>query len=107
MTEVRTEPEFAEVWNGSKVLAIIFDPSAEAAATKADQVAGNGAHRLAVWIRDAQLADAKRDEKSCGDAFTTCFYCLQRHHVTGLSADEAQRTAKIDAAFAAAGLHDS
>lgn len=107
MTEVRTESEFAAVWGGAQLLAVVFDPDAAEAADKADQVAGSSAHRGVAWIRDAALAAAKRAETGCDDGSTTCFYCLQRHRVTGLSAADAKRVAKIDGAFAAAGLHDS
>ncbi len=107
MKQVRTEAEFDAIWNDDrKVLGIVFDPDANAAASACDGVAGNAPQREAVWIRDPALADAKRAEHGCGSSSTTCFFCLDRHNVTGLDSGDAESNRQNNLAFARAETHD-
>ncbi len=107
MIQVNSEAQFDAAWaDQTKVLAIVFDPSATAAANAADDVEGNSPARLVVWIKDAALALDKRNDPGCGGQFTTCFYCLQRHNVTGLENADAADVAENDVAFAKAEVHN-
>ena len=107
MIQVNSEAQFDTAWaDQTKVLAIVFDPSATAAANAAAGVEGNSPARLVLWVKDAALASDKRNDPGCGGQFTTCFYCLQRHNVTGLNSTDATGVANNDVAFAEAEIHN-